>query len=167
MKMERMWATHGTSSTFVASIRRRMINKAMYSTHQLLIKFKVFQLLVLASSSSPRLAQHTQGLRIGQPDSPATLGGWARPARSAQVCSAQTPPMQPVVASTTLLVLEPPCITSHALDDQLSTRQVKAHRRVVFPNYSVNSATSWIAESNTNTCKFIYVQNKYCSLAIR
>ena len=31
----------------------------------------------------------------------------------------------------------------------------------VFPNYTANSATSRIAESNTNTCKFIYIQNKY------
>ena len=42
-----MWATHGTSNTFAASIRRRMTNKAMYSARQSLIKFKVFSYLYL------------------------------------------------------------------------------------------------------------------------
>ena len=49
-----MWAIHGTTSTFAASIRRRITNKPMYSTHQLLIKFKVTSYLHLSFLLFPR-----------------------------------------------------------------------------------------------------------------
>jgi hypothetical protein len=83
----------------------------MYSTHQLLIKFKVFSYLYLSCFSpihlarsgvarrSARLAYHTRGLGSASPTRPS-------------LPSIGTPNITGYCENN-LLVLEPPCVTSY------------------------------------------------------
>ena len=158
-----MWATLGTSSTFVTSIRRRIINKAMYSTHQLLIKFKISSYLYLYLLLSPRLVQHTRGATrrsvrlVFYTQGP----GSASPTRPS-LSSADSPNItrhcehNPASPGTTLRHLLPPARL-------MISSQPGRQRHIAgssFPNYSANSAATRITDpTQTHANLFTYKIN--------